>query len=159
MWRCKGCGSIHCHEEVDLPQYYADYPLKKQKLTFSERVGYGNRAQLLQRQGVGPDSSILDYGCGAGLFVNFLREKGYTDVYGYDPFVSRYSDLETLQRTYDAVVSYDVIEHYDDPREFMRAVSPLIRPGGVLAVGTPNADKVSIARSTSRAESCQVHRR
>ena len=147
LWRCKGCGSIHCQEDADLPLYYADYPLKKQALTFSERVGYGNRLQLIQRQGIDVSADILDFGCGAGLFVNFLREKGCRKVTGYDPFVSRYSDPQVLARTYGAVVSYDVIEHYDDPREFMRSVTPLVRDGGLLVIGTPNADNVSIART------------
>jgi hypothetical protein len=39
MWRCSGCGSVHCAEDADLPRYYADYPLKEQKLSFSERIG------------------------------------------------------------------------------------------------------------------------
>src|SRR6476660_2114449 len=30
IWRCTGCGSLHCKEDADLPAYYADYPLKQQ---------------------------------------------------------------------------------------------------------------------------------
>jgi SAM-dependent methyltransferase len=126
--------------------YYADYPLKNQKITFSERIGYTNRVKLIHRQGIGLSHRILDYGCGAGLFVNFLKEKGYDNVFGYDRFVPGYADQESLRQSYDAVVSYDVIEHDDDPREFLRTLGPLVRPGGLLVVGTPNADHVSIAR-------------
>ena len=146
LWRCTGCGSIHCAEEADLPKYYANYPLKNQTLTFHERVGYSNRLRLLKRQGLRRTDRILDFGCGAGLFVDFLREKGFPNVFGYDAFVPAYSDPTRLQVTYDAVVSYDVIEHDDDPRGFMRKLSGLISPGGMLAIGTPRADGVSIAR-------------
>jgi SAM-dependent methyltransferase len=147
IWRCTGCGSLHCKEDADLPAYYADYPLKQQKLAFSQRVGYANRLRLMKRQGVRTSHQILDYGCGAGIFVNFLRENGFTNVTGYDPFVATYSDPKILQRQYDTVVSYDVIEHYDDPREFTQPISSLVRPGGLLVVGTPNADHLSLDRA------------
>jgi SAM-dependent methyltransferase len=146
FWRCTGCGSLHCQEDADLALYYADYPLKNQKVTFSERVGYSNRVKLIERQGVANASRILDYGCGVGLFVDFLRKKGFGQAFGYDPFVARYSGPEALQSTYDVVVSYDVIEHYDDPREFLRSLTGLLRPNGMLVIGTPNADHVSLTR-------------
>ena len=38
-----------------------------------------------------------------------------------------------------------MIEHDDDPREFLRRLSPLVRSGGLVVIGTPNADHVSIA--------------
>jgi SAM-dependent methyltransferase len=146
LWRCTGCGSLHCLEDADLPLYYAEYPLKKQQLTFSERIGYGNRLKLMERQRVRRSDRILDYGCGAGLYVSFLRRKGYANAFGYDPFVPAYADPQTLHSAYDAVVTYDVIEHEDNPSEFLRSIRRLVRPGGLLAIGTPNADHVSIAR-------------
>src|SRR4029434_2563736 len=86
-----------------------------------------------------------DYGCGCGIFVQYLREKGFLNVTGYDPYVSGHANLETLKQAYDVVVSYDVIEHYDDPREFMRGIGRLVRPDGLLAIGTPNADHLSLS--------------
>lgn len=145
LWRCTGCGSIHCAEDADLTLYYADYPLKRQKVGFAERIGYGNRLRLLKRQGFRESDRILDYGCGTGLFVTFLREKGLPQVFGYDPFVPSAQDRQTIEASYDAVVSYDVIEHDDNPREFMRCIAGLVRPGGLLVIGTPNADHVSLA--------------
>jgi SAM-dependent methyltransferase len=134
---------LHCLEDVDLSVYYADYPLKKQQVTFSERIGYRNRQKLIERQGVSRTDRVLDYGCGAGLYVNFLRQKGFTNVYGYDPFVDTYSDPRTIRASYDAVVSYDVIEHEDDPAACLNSMRLLVRPGGLVVVGTPNADHVS----------------
>jgi 2-polyprenyl-3-methyl-5-hydroxy-6-metoxy-1,4-benzoquinol methylase len=146
LWRCTGCGSLHCLEDADLPLYYAEYPLKKQRVTFSERIGYGNRLKLMQRQGVRRTDRILDYGCGAGLYVGFLRQKGCRHVFGYDPFVPAYADPEMIQSSYDAVVSYDVIEHEDNPAAFLRSLRGLVRPGGLVVVGTPNADRISATR-------------
>jgi SAM-dependent methyltransferase len=147
LWRCTGCGSIHCAEAADLPTYYAEYPLKQQKMTFSERLGYRNRLRLLTKQGMQASHRLLDYGCGAGLFVSFLRENGYPESHGYDEFVPAFADRRALEGPYDAVASYDVIEHDEDPPEFMRSLSRLVTPGGLLVIGTPNADHVSISDS------------
>jgi SAM-dependent methyltransferase len=146
LWRCTACGTLHCLEDADLPTYYADYPLNNQRLTFSERIGYANRLKLIKRQGVRSGNRILDYGCGAGLYVDFLRQKGYPNVSGYDPFVPKFANPETIDSSYDAVVSYDVIEHVENPAEFLRSVRRLVRPGGLVVIGTPNADYISTDR-------------
>ncbi len=144
LWRCAGCGSVHCREDAELSGYYADYPLQRQKLTFSERIGYRNRLRLLRRHGLRPADRILDYGCGAGLFVEFLREQGFPFATGYDPFAAKYADTAILKESFDCVVSYDVIEHDDDPAGFLRRVGGLVRNGGLLVIGTPNADHVRL---------------
>jgi 2-polyprenyl-3-methyl-5-hydroxy-6-metoxy-1,4-benzoquinol methylase len=158
MWRCTNCGSLHCAEDADLAHYYADYPLKQQRMTFHERVGYGNRLRLLEQQGFQRHEPLLDYGCGVGLFLDFLRDSGCPAVSGYDVFVPRHADPAVLHRTYSAVVSYDVIEHDDDPRAFMRTVAGLVRPGGLLVIGTPNADHVSLRRIHSPSLHPPYHR-
>ncbi len=147
LWRCSGCGSLHCKEDPGLQTYYADYPLKYQRLAFSQRVGYANRLRLMRRQGVRNSDRILDYGCGSGIFVNYLSESGFSNVTGYDPFVAEHANPETLERLYDTVVSYDVIEHYDEPREFLCRIGRLVRSGGLLVIGTPNADHLSLSHT------------
>jgi SAM-dependent methyltransferase len=158
LWRCTGCGSLHCAEDADLALYYAEYPLKHQKVGFGERIGYANRLRLIERQGFHRSDRILDYGCGAGLFVNWLREKGLPQVSGYDAFVPAYREPARLTETYDAVVSYDVIEHDDDPREFVKGIGALVRRGGLLVIGTPNADHVSVDRKGDPSLHVPYHR-
>jgi SAM-dependent methyltransferase len=158
LWRCTGCGSLHCAEDADLALYYSDYPLKRQKVGLGERIGYGNRLRLIRRQGIRDSDRILDYGCGAGLFVNWLHTKGLPQVSGYDAFVPAYHNQDRLKESYDAVVSYDVIEHDDDPLGFIRRIGPLVRRGGLLVIGTPNADHVSVARKGDPSLHVPYHR-
>ena len=158
FWRCTGCGSIHCEEDADLARYYAHYPLKNQNLTFSERIGYQNRVRRLARQGLLSSHRVLDYGCGNGVFVDFLRKRGFQHTFGYDAFVPAYCEAHRLEESYDAVVSYDVIEHDDDPRDFMRRISRLVRRGGLLAIGTPNASHLTIARKDDPSLHAPYHR-
>lgn len=158
VWRCAGCGSLHCREDADLPAFYARYPIKQQKMSFHERVGYRNRLRMLRARGIGPQARIQDYGCGPGLFVDYLRKHGFDHAEGYDPFEARFSDKRILDEPFDAVVSYDVIEHDDDPRRFLRTLTDLVKPGGVLLIGTPNADHVSLARPRNPALHMPYHR-
>jgi SAM-dependent methyltransferase len=158
LWRCTGCGSLHCAEDADLDRYYAHYPLKTQKLSFNDRIGYRNRLRLLQAQGLSASAHILDYGCGAGLFVEFLREQGMENAAGYDPFVPEYADRRRLEEQYDAVVSYDVIEHSVDPRAFLRSLVNLVKPGGLVVIGTPNAQNVSVRRKGDPSLHVPYHR-
>jgi 2-polyprenyl-3-methyl-5-hydroxy-6-metoxy-1,4-benzoquinol methylase len=146
LWRCGGCRSLHCLEDADLARFYEDYPLQRQQITFSERIGYRNRLRLLERQGVLRTDRVLDYGCGAGLYVEFLRQNGFTSAHGYDPFVAEYADPTALESEYDAVVTFDVIEHDENPRAFLGSMRRLMRARAILMVGTPNADHVSPAR-------------
>jgi SAM-dependent methyltransferase len=137
---------LHCEEDADVSLYYAAYPLRSHKLGFAERVGYRNRLRFLERHGIQRSDNILDYGCGVGLFVDYLQEQGLKCAFGYDPFTPEFNHPRSLQPPFHAVVSYDVIEHYDDPREFMRCAGGLVRPGGLLVIGTPNADHVRTDR-------------
>jgi SAM-dependent methyltransferase len=148
VWRCTGCGSLHCAEDADLAIYYSHYPLTKQTLDFHARQGYRNRLRMLKRRGFHASQRVLDYGCGTGVFIDYLRAQGAAHVSGYDAFVPRYANDSVLAESYDVVVSYDVIEHVDDPRQFMHSVARLVRPGGLLIIGTPNADHLPVAYTT-----------
>ena len=100
----------------------------------------------------------MDFGCGAGLFVEFLQGEGVQNATGYDPFVAKYSDSQRLKEQYDAVVSYDVIEHSEEPREFLQSLVRLVRPGGTLVIGTPNAENVSLLRKGDPSLHVPYHR-
>lgn len=144
VWRCKSCASLHSKESVDLAKYYAEYPFKKQTLDFHTRTAYGIRLKLLEKLGVTKDMSILDYGCGAGLYVDFLKSKGFNKVYGFDPFIKSYADQEILKSNFDVVVSHDVIEHVDQPQGFLEAMVKLSKANGLVVIGTPNASEIKL---------------
>lgn len=99
---------------------------------------------------------IVDIGCGAGSFLDLV--KGYTsDTFAIEPakyyhdalnlkkhkvFSSIRDLLSTTEEQFDYVTSFSVIEHVDDPIDFIISATKLLKPGGVLIISTPNSNDV-----------------
>jgi SAM-dependent methyltransferase len=60
--------------------------------------------------------------------------------------------LNFPRATFDVVVSFDVIEHVPNPGRFVQQIREVLRPEGVLYIGTPNA-KVSLTPGGR----CKIH--
>jgi len=144
VWRCARCRSLHCEPVQDLAAYYDGYPIRNQSLDYFSRAWYRIVLKRLVQAGLRRDSSVLDFGCNQGLFIQFLAENGYGDCKGYDPFVAQFSDRAVLADRYDFVVSLDVIEHDPSPDAFLRQLAGLLRPQGRLCVETPNAEGIDL---------------
>lgn len=145
VWRCAGCASIHARDEVDLDRYYAGYPFLRQADGRVLRFFHRRLWRRVAAAGVRRGHAILDYGCGGGLLVRHLRARGH-DAHGYDAYAEAWADRAALARTYDCVVSQDVLEHVADPHALLATFDRLCRPGGVIAIGTPDATHLDLGR-------------
>jgi SAM-dependent methyltransferase len=99
--------------------------------------------------------TVLDVGCGGGLFLGALRERG-ARVVGLDNSAeaaraaweqNRVPVLlgDLLQaplaaRSCGVVTMFHVLEHLPDPGGFLRAARELLREGGRLVAQVPNKD-------------------
>ena len=98
--------------------------------------------------------NVLDAGCGEGYGSALLAERAAA-VVGVDlerdvieHAAQRYpdvrfetGDLATLgfpDAAFDAVVTFQVIEHLVSPRGFVAECARVLKPGGVLVLSTPN---------------------
>jgi 2-polyprenyl-3-methyl-5-hydroxy-6-metoxy-1,4-benzoquinol methylase len=92
----------------------------------------------------------LDFGCGMGGLVRFVRQAG-VDAVGFEegwaaeigrkhgiPIVAA-SELEELGGQFNFVSAIEVLEHIPDPISALKKVRTLLRPGGVLFLTTGNA--------------------
>lgn len=150
VWRCPRCRTIHCREIVDLARYYADYPFTTAAETWAYEHVYRNLATRVRRTGFRRRDRLLDYGCGAGLFVEHLRRRGYRDCHGYDPYgpPDGAGNPAVLDRApFDCVVLQDVIEHVEAPGALLAEIDGLLAPGGHVLIGTPNADRINLRRA------------
>lgn len=97
------------------------------------------------------DKVVADVGCAGGSLLDYikglakqtisiepsrtyqqaLREKGHI-VFSYQD-----EALEIYRGQVDVITSFDVIEHVQDPVNFICQQYELLAPGGVMVVGTP----------------------
>ncbi len=160
--RCRTCGLKFMNPQYTdayLAEYYARYVTGE---LGARNVPDFRRAQKTQafaliEQFVRP-GRLLAIGCGDGTELRVARERGWR-VEGYD--VDRATtarvarevgatifsgDLVALplpSAAYDCVYMDQVLEHPKQPTEHLRLAHRLLRPGGVLYVGTPNIESVS----------------
>jgi 2-polyprenyl-3-methyl-5-hydroxy-6-metoxy-1,4-benzoquinol methylase len=103
-------------------------------------VGFGLANNLVRLRASGADVEGIDTDPHA---VAVAR-----DALGFGSRVSIADFLQMPERVgYDLLTMYDIIEHPLDPLAFLRKAHRLLRPGGVLAVDTPNATYVGRNRS------------
>ncbi len=116
--------------------------------------------------------SLLDVGCGAGLFAEPLARLG-ADVVGVDPAeaaieaarahaeetgarlayrAATVEDMAAEDRQFDVVSAMEVIEHAADPKAFVAAAASLIKPGGLFIASTLNRTLRSFALAIVGAE-------
>jgi SAM-dependent methyltransferase len=94
---------------------------------------------------------VLELGCGSGYGASSLAEAAQllvaVDRVAPDPVArsgrARFcrADLRRLPlrpARFDAVVSFQVIEHLEDPTPYLRAIAALLGPDGVALLSTPN---------------------
>jgi 2-polyprenyl-3-methyl-5-hydroxy-6-metoxy-1,4-benzoquinol methylase len=147
IWRCGGCGSMHSRDRLDLALYYAAYPFhQQQRRDVISWLLLDNLLNRLKRAGLRKEHKILDYGCGSGALLAHLISRGYRDVTGYDAHSTLYEDTSVLEKRYDCVISQDVIEHVAEPRALLRSLDGLVRPGGLVSIGTPDAARLDLRR-------------
>jgi O-antigen biosynthesis protein len=118
----------------------------------------GSHMKMIEQ--VGRDKRVLDIGCSSGYLAKRLVDRGCTVIgMDLDP-----KDLEVAQQwcaevyagniedmglpfeegTFDVVLCGDLVEHLRDPTAALARVRPLLKPGGLLVLSTPNVANWSI---------------
>jgi hypothetical protein len=107
---------------------------------------------LVARCGLGPQSRVLEVGCGSGYFLAQLAARCGAQVRGYDPaYQGRYGDPATIRReyfqptpgeTYDLILLRHCLDGFTDPDAVLQAVRPALRPSGRLYVESADLDYI-----------------
>jgi len=159
---CPACGQMtsQCTEAVYLEtSQYRDettgtWPSKRdlRRLTRRRLRTLKTVARFLKKDNT--QLSLLDVGCSNGAFVWIAQQMGI-DAQGVEPgeiparqaqargLVVHKGYLEELdlpEASFDVVTLFEVIEHIKDPMILINACHRILRPGGVLVIGTGNTD-------------------
>ena len=168
--RCQSCGLVATSPKLsarEVKEYYNSQEVaisgaggdvyiqeyKKNRAKVWEDLGYQKRLEEIKV--ASPKArSLLDVGCGAGIFLDYARSRGM-DVYGleisdwgyqtamkelklkvYKSILSEFNFRE-IPRV-DVITMYDVLEHTASPRKELKAAYELLNSGGLLIVNLPN---------------------
>ena len=96
-----------------------------------------------------PESTILDYGCGAGVDVVSLCELGYTAI-GYDPNTPEFSTLP--KEKFQAVFCTYVLNVVKNPEKILLEAWDCVAPDGILAITCRSEYEISRAAKCSNWE-------
>jgi SAM-dependent methyltransferase len=100
--------------------------------------------------------SLLEVGCGSGMYLDLMRALGWSRVVGVDinaraiqqardelgieAYCGNLRDAHLEASSFDAVSLSHTLEHVPEPVEFLREVNRLMKPGARLAVIVPNME-------------------
>ncbi len=106
---------------------------------------------------------LLDVGAATGFFMNLARNRGMyvtgVELSDYAASIGRArglkiitGDLESAQlpsESYDVVTLCDVLEHVQNPKQFLAEVHRVLKRGGIVVINTPHAGSM-VAQTLGR---------
>ena len=144
---------------------YFDEKQKKEKDLY-KKAGYNSVRSLKLRLNpvseildeMDANSFVLDAGCGVGLFLNLLKEKGFGNVIGidislnaikesrklckYDLIVGSITELPFKANVFDVILNIEVLMHIMDIQKVFSEFGRVLKCGGSLILITANPDRI-----------------
>ncbi len=142
--------------DVELKQFYGSSQAYLERLKKHDKETFASYIELCKKL-VPAGSSILDCGCGIGLSSYLLAKTGLKvtamDIsplfiseakkrYANQPelrfFVGDAIKMSFPEQSFDAVCSFDLLEHVTDVKRVLKEMCRIIRGGGMLVIFMPN---------------------
>lgn len=130
-------------------RHYDDLADAAGRLTPEKKAHFARQLHRIEHF-LGRRGTLLDVGCGAGAFLRYASERGWsaagTDIQlsaaaqtsGARLWSGQLSAIDFGAERFDAVRFHHVLEHTQNPLTDLRCARRLLRPGGVLYLSVPN---------------------
>jgi len=97
------------------------------------------------------EDKILDVGCGKGILLFKMKQSGFNNVIGLDPFIDETitykngleilkKNLDDIEGKFDLIMFNHAFEHMKGPLEIMKNVNGLLNEGKYLLIRIPVSD-------------------
>ncbi|MBI2443826.1 MAG: class I SAM-dependent methyltransferase [Candidatus Magasanikbacteria bacterium] len=127
---------------------YSDYDADKAAMRGTFLQYLDRLERLLPARG-----RLLDVGAATGYFVKLAGERGWQGsgvepsdyaagrgrAQGLDVQTGTLDTVTGAENYFDVITLWDVIEHLPNPQAALERVLVLLKPGGILAINTPDA--------------------
>lgn len=169
IYRCQACAMVFTNavrftaEQLaslyDAPMWDNPHWRDVSAATAAKSPDYPFYQSVLRDLGPGAGRSLIDIGCGLGVFLATAQQAGWavsgTELSEYAAdVVARQLDctihrgeveaLELPPESFDVVASWDLLEHVRDVPANLEAMHRLLKPGGTLLLRTINEDALVV---------------
>jgi 2-polyprenyl-3-methyl-5-hydroxy-6-metoxy-1,4-benzoquinol methylase/DNA-directed RNA polymerase subunit RPC12/RpoP len=159
LHRCPECSFVQVAQQPsqqDLDAIYQESYFSHSKYRDEKALEVENRRRLKFIESHVPEGShLLEAGCGDGSFLQVAKDR--YQVQGFDLsavgveiakknnpeladriWVGHLEDQDIPKQSLDAICMWDVIEHLWMPYQVGQQLLEYLKPGGILAISTPN---------------------
>jgi SAM-dependent methyltransferase len=159
--KCSCCGLVFCHP-LTVPDYADSHSGEiAGHYSYECYVDIGASIESMIRpliplltNSITDLDSFLDVGCGFGYCVKFANTIMGLKSVGYEPgeygkigskvlninVVNQYFRVNSSTEKYSVIFSSEVIEHIDDPTNYIRTLCNTLKPKGIAVLTTPNTN-------------------
>ena len=155
--KCCGCGLVRLLDNPLTMEYYQSDEYRNaynETSNPSDYIEMHDNEQPPRLNKIGADffrdKVVLDYGCGGGAFLDLVRglseeTLGVEPFSGYHDSLKRrgheiFSDIKIAQSKYkdqvDSIVSFGVLEHVENPQQYLKDAYGLLKKGGKMYLET-----------------------
>jgi len=139
---------------MELNQHYTDLDHKFREEDSYALLKYHLTFKTLQKHKDAERLSILEVGCGSGLFTELALKKGFS-VFSIEPDpvafkVAQFRNIDNAKRIqnvdifqfsirekFDVVILHDVLEHIENDAGAIEKISTFLNQDGILIVSVP----------------------
>ena len=155
--RCKRCHLIYVNPTEKASKINEHYSEAKNTHAPAIRESYlrtaRSQVRLIKKYANG--TNLLDIGCAQGFFLHSAAEAGYTTKgvelsqdaaeyarreFGLDVEAKPFEELQSPESYFDVVTLWQTLEHVPYPLVTLKEVHRILKPGGLVAVSTPDIE-------------------